>query len=165
MTSPHRPHWSVEVYRGPLRKPAIWDLNAQMITVRGDDVPMWDVLRVITCSGARGYLGILLFGWEGQFSRLTVPIRSRTKPSLAAWQAIRHLLALPHQPTLEGYATPFFSAAEFNKRPPRSTTRGSGAVAVLDAQIAWISEGHNPRSGSAPLERFRLSGMRQAPQP
>lgn len=136
---------------------ARWDLDRRTITWRRGQVGFDQIHRVIVCTGTKGYYGILFFGEQGQLAPLSIPVGYRDHPPLAVWHAIRELFASPFPPSLEGYGTPMFSAREFATKPPVSATRGPRALAIIDAQIAWIAHGGNARSNDAPLEQFRLS--------
>lgn len=140
-----------------VRRGTTWDLAEHTIRSRHGTIPFAAIRRIIVCTGAKAYYGLLFFGEAERFTKLSIPIRSRRRPSIEVWQAIRELLASSHQPTLEGYGKPTVSAREFLTEPPLAATRGPRAVAILDAQIAWVAAGGNPRARGAPLELFRVS--------
>ncbi len=140
------------------RDGALWDLDQRTITDRQEVIGFDGIHRVIVCTGARGYYGLLFFGADGPMPRLSIRVDSRKQPPPTAWRAVRELLASPHAPSLEGYGTPRISAKNFVTSPPISATRGSFAVKILDAQIGWIDQGGDPRASGAPIEAFRVSG-------
>lgn len=135
----------------------LWDTATRTIVSNGRAVPFENVARVVVCTGAKGWYGLVFLSEDKHLARLTIPLVQRADPRVHrdVWFAVRALLASPHAPSLEGFGTPKVGAREFVRRAPRTATRGAGALAVIDAQVRWIDAGGSPRASDAPLERFR----------